>query len=148
MMLGYYDRPDATEDGFLTGLWFKTGDTASVDDQGWLSLRGRNKDIIIRGGENIPVTDVETLLFDHPDVLNAALVGYPDERLGERACAVLAVREDSRLDMAGLCDYLLAQGMSRHHLPERLVVLDELPTTQSGKIQKVKLRELVASRTD
>lgn len=145
VVLGYYERPDATDEAFLPGLWFKTGDTASLDEHGWLSLHGRSKDIIIRGGENIPVTDVETLLFDHPDVLNAAVVAYPDERLGERACAVLSLRDGSTLDLPGLCDYLLAQGLSKHYLPERLFLLDRLPVTQSGKIQKFKLRELVAS---
>ncbi|TNC29458.1 AMP-binding protein [Amycolatopsis alkalitolerans] len=145
VVLGYYDRPDATDESFLPGLWLKTGDTASIDEHGWLSLRGRSKDIIIRGGENIPVTDVETLLFDHPAVINAALVGYPDERLGERACAVLVTRAGSTLDLPALCDYLLARGLSKHYLPERLVLLDELPTTQSGKIQKFKLRGLVAA---
>ncbi|WP_243769795.1 AMP-binding protein [Amycolatopsis acidicola] len=145
MVLGYYDRPDATDEAFLPGMWFRTGDTASLDEHGWLSLRGRSKDIIIRGGENIPVTDVETILFDHPDVLNAAVVAYPDERLGERACAVLVVREGAKPDLAGLCEYLLAHGLSKHYLPEKLVLLDELPVTQSGKIQKFKLRELVAS---
>ncbi|MBK1789036.1 AMP-binding protein [Prauserella cavernicola] len=144
VVLGYYDRPDATDEAFLPGLWFKTGDTASVDEHGWLSLRGRSKDIIIRGGENIPVTDVETVLFDHPDVLNAAVVAYPDERLGERACAVLALRPGATLNLESLCEYLLAQGLSKHYLPERLVLLDELPVTQSGKIQKFKLRQLVA----
>ncbi len=146
--LGYYDRPDATEDSFLPGLWFKTGDTAGVDEAGWLSLRGRRTDIIIRGGQNIPVTDVETLLFDHPDVVNAAVVGYPDERLGERVCAVIVVRADARPDLPALCDYLLSNGMSKHFLPERLMVLDELPTTQSGKIQKFRLRELVAAASE
>ncbi|WP_327129523.1 AMP-binding protein [Streptomyces sp. NBC_01727] len=145
VILGYYDRPDATDESFLPGLWFKTGDTASIDEHGWLSLRGRSKDIIIRGGENIPVTDVESVLFDHPDVIEAAVVGYPDERLGERACAVLVIRPDTTMDLATVCAYLLANGMSKHYLPERLVLLDELPTTQSGKIQKFKLRQLVVS---
>src|SRR5690606_18401765 len=95
LIYGYYDRPDATEDAFLPGLWFRTGDRASLDEHGWLSLRGRTKDIIIRGGENIPVTDVESVIFDHPDVLNAAVVGVPDERLGERVCAVVAVKSGS-----------------------------------------------------
>ncbi|GAB3563315.1 cyclohexanecarboxylate-CoA ligase [Amycolatopsis endophytica] len=146
MVLGYYDRPDATDNAFLPGMWFRTGDTASIDSNGWVSLRGRSKDIIIRGGENIPVTDVETLLFDHPDVLNAAVVAYPDDRLGERAAAVLVIRDDAVLDLPGLCEYLLARGLSKHYLPERLVLLDELPVTQSGKIQKFKLRELVSSQ--
>jgi cyclohexanecarboxylate-CoA ligase len=145
VILGYYDRPDATDESFLPGLWFKTGDTASLDEHGWLSLRGRSKDIIIRGGENIPVTEVETVLFDHPDVINAAVVGYPDERLGERACAVLVMSPGTRLDLNALCTYLLASGMSKHYLPERLVLLDKLPTTQSGKVQKFKLRRLVMS---
>jgi cyclohexanecarboxylate-CoA ligase len=148
VVLGYVDRPDATDEAFLPGLWFRTGDTASIDEYGRLSLRGRSKDIIIRGGENIPVVDVETLLFDHPDVLNAAVVGYPDERLGERACAVLVTRPGSALDLERLCEYLLAHGMSKHYLPERLVLLDELPKTQSGKIQKFRLREIAAAASD
>ncbi|MFF6980181.1 AMP-binding protein [Streptomyces sp. NPDC008343] len=145
VILGYYDRPDATDESFYPGLWFKTGDTACIDEHGWLSLRGRSKDIIIRGGENIPVTDVETVLFDHPDVVDAAVVGYPDERLGERACAVLVLRPGTQMDLNTLCAYLLANGMSKHYLPERLVLLDTLPTTQSGKVQKFKLRQLVTS---
>jgi cyclohexanecarboxylate-CoA ligase len=110
-----------------------------------LSLHGRTKDLVIRGGENIPVTDVESVIFDHPDVLNVAVVGLPDERLGERICAVLVVK-DGRTDptVATLGDYLLAQGMSKHYLPEQVVVLPELPMTPSGKIQKFKLREMIA----
>jgi cyclohexanecarboxylate-CoA ligase len=145
VVLGYYDRPDATDEAFLPGLWFRTGDTASLDEHGRLSLRGRSKDLVIRGGENIPVTDVETLLFDHPDVRDAAVVGYPDERLGERVCAVVVPRPGARLDLDGICAHLLAHGLTKHYLPERLVLLDALPTTQSGKIQKFRLRELVAA---
>ncbi|WP_331763597.1 AMP-binding protein [Streptomyces anthocyanicus] len=148
VILGYYDRPDATEESFHSDLWFNTGDTASIDEHGWLSLRGRNKDIIIRGGENIPVTEVETVLFDHPDVVDVAVVGYPDERLGERVCAVLVMRPGTRLDLHTMCTYLLANGMSKHYLPERLVLLDSLPKTQSGKVQKFKLRQLVAGDTN
>lgn len=146
--LGYYDRPADTREAFPDGLWLKTGDTASLNAHGWLSIHGRTKDIIIRGGENIPVTEVETLLFDHPDVLNAALVGYPDERLGERACAVLVLRPGAALDLSGLRAWLLDAGLSRHYLPERLEVLPELPTTQSGKIQKFRLRALVAAGSE
>jgi cyclohexanecarboxylate-CoA ligase len=145
VVYGYYDRPDATDETFLPGLWFRTGDRASLDEHGWLSLRGRTKDIIIRGGENIPVTDVESVLFDHPDVVNAAVVGIPDERLGERICAVLVTRADApEPTVAELGDYLLAQGLSKHYLPERVLSVAELPMTPSGKIQKFKLRELMA----
>ncbi|MGE2715470.1 AMP-binding protein [Mycolicibacterium litorale] len=142
---GYYDRSDATADAFAPGLWFKTGDRASVDERGWLSLRGRSKDIIIRGGENIPVTDVESLIFDHPDIVNAAVVGIPDERLGERVCAAVVVKPGSAdLTVASLAEYLLAKGLSKHYLPERVCVLSELPMTPSGKIQKHVLREMLS----
>lgn len=144
-LYGYFDRPDATREAYLPGLWFRTGDEASVDENGWVSLRGRSKDIIIRGGENIPVTDVESVIFDHPDVVNAALVGIPDDRLGERVCAVLVLKDGSLpLTVASLGDYLIAAGLSKHYLPERVVLLPELPTTPSGKIQKFRLREMIA----
>ncbi|EWT07309.1 cyclohexanecarboxylate--CoA ligase [Intrasporangium chromatireducens Q5-1] len=144
LTLGYYDRRDATEEAYLPGQWFRTGDRASVDEHGWVSLRGRSKDIIIRGGENVPVTDVESVIFDHPDVLNAAVVGIPDERLGERICAVVVTRpEAAELTVESLSEYLVAQGLSKHYLPERVVHVPELPTTPSGKIQKFKLREMV-----
>lgn len=143
-LYGYYDRPDATRDSYLPGLWFRTGDRASIDEHGWVSLRGRTKDVIIRGGENIPVTDVESVIFDHPDVANIALIGIPDERLGERICAVLVVKDGrARITVESLAEYLLAAGLSKHYLPERVAVLPELPTTPSGKIQKFKLREIV-----
>ncbi|WP_214106188.1 AMP-binding protein [Acrocarpospora catenulata] len=144
VVYGYYDRPDATDEAFLPGLWFRTGDRASVDEHGWLSLRGRSKDIIIRGGENIPVTDVESVIFDHPDVVNAAVVGAPDERLGELICAVLVVKEGRpELTVDTLAAYLLERGLSKHYLPEQVISLPELPMTPSGKIQKFKLREML-----
>jgi cyclohexanecarboxylate-CoA ligase len=115
-----------------------------VDGNGWLSLRGRTKDIIIRGGENIPVTDVESAIFDHPEVLNVAVIGIPDERLGERVCAVIVVKDGfADFTVETLSAYLLEQGMSKHYLPERVVSMPELPMTPSGKIQKFKLREMV-----
>ncbi len=139
---GYVDRRDATEAAFRPGLWFDTGDRASIDERGWVSLAGRTKDIIIRGGENVPVTDVESLVFDHPDVLNAAVVGLPDERLGERIGAVLVVRPGRpEPTVETLADFLLGQGLSKHYLPERVTCVPELPMTPSGKIQKFKLRE-------
>jgi cyclohexanecarboxylate-CoA ligase len=144
LFLGYFERPDATRDAFASGGWFRTGDTASIDSRGWVSLRGRVKDIIIRGGENIPVTDVETVLFDHPGIVNAAVVGVPDERLGERACAVVVTVPGVTLTLDQICEFLIQRGLSKHYLPERLIVLDELPMTQSGKIQKFRLRELVS----
>lgn len=142
---GYFDRQDATEEAYLPGLWFRTGDRASVDEHGWLSLRGRTKDIVIRGGENIPVTTVESVIFDHPDVVNAAVVGIPDPRLGERICAVVVIKPDRpELTVESLGAFLVEQGLSKHFLPERVVCLTELPMTPSGKIQKFKIREMLA----
>jgi cyclohexanecarboxylate-CoA ligase len=146
--LGYYNRPDATRESFAVGLWFRTGDTASIDAQGRLEIHGRTKDIIIRGGENIPVADVESVILDDPAVEAAAVVGYPDPRLGERACAVLRLRHGTALDLATLNARLEAAGLSRHYLPERLLIVDAMPTTASGKIQKFRLRELVSELAD
>jgi cyclohexanecarboxylate-CoA ligase len=144
LFLGYYDREDATQASFVAGGWFRTGDMATVDEHGWVSLRGRSKDVIIRGGENIPVTDIESLLFDHPCILNAAVVGVPDDRLGERTCAVVVLKDGAKLTLPDLADYLIQRGLSKHYLPELLRTVDELPMTQSGKIQKYRVRELAS----
>lgn len=143
LFLGYLDRPDFTTEAIVDG-WFRTGDLATQYDDGCVELQGRTKDIIIRGGENIPVIDVENLLYRHPDVLDAAVVGMPDERLGERACAVLAVREGTTLTLEDVTGFLLTEGLSKHFLPERLELVDALPKTMSGKIRKVELREWLA----
>ena len=141
---GYYDRPDATDESYLPGLWFRTGDQASADENGWLTLRGRTKDIIIRGGENIPVTEIESMIFDHPNIANTAVIGAPDERLGERICAVVVLKDAAQeITRESLSEFLLQQGLSKHYLPERVEVASELPTTPSGKIQKYKLKDLL-----
>lgn len=142
---GYYDRPDATQDAFMEGLWFRTGDTASSDEHGWLSLRGRTKDIVIRGGENIPVTDVESMMFDHPDIVQAAVIGIPDARLGERIGVVLVLKEGASINLDVLSSYLLNRGLSRHYLPEVIIFLDEMPMTPSGKIKKAELRDSLSA---
>lgn len=145
LFLGYYDRPDATEESFVDGLWFRTGDTAELDENGWLSLRGRIKDMVIRGGENIPVTEVESVVFGHPAVLQAAVVGIPDERLGERICVVLKTKDGVRFTVDELSEYLIGQGLSRHYLPEQIVHVEDMPMTPSGKIKKFELREELKS---
>ena len=137
---GYLKRPelDPTDpDG-----WFDTGDLARMDAQGYIRIAGRSKDIIIRGGENIPVVEVEGLLYRHPAVAEVAVVGVPDPRLGERACAYVRLREGASLGMADMVAYLEAQKMARQYMPERLEIVDELPRTPSGKIQKFRLREM------
>jgi cyclohexanecarboxylate-CoA ligase len=141
LFLGYLELPHATAADIDPDGWFTTGDTARMTEEGYVLLEGRTKDIVIRGGENIPVSAVESLLFQHPDILEASVIGLPDARLGERACAVVVVRSGAaEPTLAGVCDFLLAQGLSKHFLPERLEVVDGLPKTPSGKIRKVELR--------
>jgi cyclohexanecarboxylate-CoA ligase len=137
--VGYLKRPQlhATDaDG-----WFETGDLARMDGDGYIRITGRAKDIIIRGGENIPVVEIEDLIYRHPTVQECAIVAMPDVRLGERACAFVVTRGGQPLTLRELCDFLLEQKVAKTYLPERLELVSELPKTPSGKVQKFRLRE-------
>ena len=138
---GYLRRPqwNATD----AEGWFDTGDLARIDAHGYIRISGRSKDVIIRGGENIPVVEIESLLYRHPAVAQVAIVAYPDERLGERACAVIVPRPGHSIDLAGVVDFLKSQQVALQYIPERVVVRDAMPATPSGKIQKFRLRELL-----
>ncbi len=138
---GYLHRPHLN--GTDADDWFDTGDLARIDAQGYIRITGRSKDVIIRGGENIPVVEIESLLYRHPAVAMAAIVAYPDERLGERACAVVVPKTGQTIDLPEVVEYLKAQKVAVQYIPERLVVMDAMPATPSGKIQKFKLRELM-----
>lgn len=127
--------------------WFDTGDLARIDAQGYVRITGRSKDVIIRGGENIPVVEIEALLYRHPAVAQAAIVAYPDERLGERACAVVVPKAGQTIDLPALQSFMKAQKVAQQYVPERLIVLDSMPSTPSGKIQKFRLRDLVREQT-
>jgi len=123
--------------------WFDTGDLARLDAKGYVRITGRSKDVIIRGGENIPVVEIESLLYRHPAIAMAAIVSYPDERLGERACAVVVLKPNQTLDLPGLVEYLKSQKVAVQYIPEKLEIRDAMPATPSGKIQKFKLREIL-----
>jgi cyclohexanecarboxylate-CoA ligase len=138
---GYLHRPQLN--GTDAGDWFDTGDLARIDDRGYIRITGRSKDVIIRGGENIPVVEIESLLYRHPGIAMAAIVAYPDERLGERACAVVVPKPGHQVDLPGIVDFLKSQKVATQYIPERLIVRDAMPSTPSGKIQKFKLRELL-----
>lgn len=123
--------------------WFDSGDVAKMDEHGYIRISGRNKDVIIRGGENIPVFEIESLLYRHPAIEQVAIVAYPDDRLGERCCAVVAPKPGQMIDFASMVDFLKAQKVALQYIPERLIVRETMPSTATGKIQKYKLRELL-----
>lgn len=139
LFAGYLKRPhlNATDaDG-----WFDTGDLAYLDAEGYVRINGRSKDLIIRGGENIPVMEVENLLYKHPAVAMVAIVGYPDARLGEKACAFIATKPGQTITLEEIGRYLSEQKVTRQYHPERLELMTDLPKTPSGKLQKFKLRD-------
>jgi len=140
LFVGYLKRPElygVDDDG-----WFATGDLARMDKDGYIRITGRTKDVVIRGGENIPVVEVENLLYKFPGIADVALVGCPDERLGERLCAYVTLDENATdLTLDELKSYLIKQQLSKSYLPEYLEVIEAMPRTASGKIQKFKLRE-------
>jgi cyclohexanecarboxylate-CoA ligase len=140
---GYLDRPDLTAAAMTPDGWYRTGDLATIDADGFLRLTGRVKDIINRGGEKVPVAEIEQLLHQHPAVAEVAIVAMPDERLGERACAYVVLDPDwaGEFGLAEVREHLDAAEASKHYWPERVEVIDEMPRTPSGKIQKFVLRE-------
>ena len=140
LFVGYLKRPQwytLDAEG-----WFDTGDIARMDEDGYIRICGRNKDIIIRGGENIPVVEVESAIYTLPQVAEVAIVAMPDPRIQERACAFVTLRSGQSLTMDDLKSHLSSVGLSKHFWPERLEVLEQMPWTPTGKIQKFVLREL------
>ena len=138
---GYLKRPQWN--GTDVDGWFDTGDLARMNANGYIRISGRSKDVIIRGGENIPVVEVEALLYKHPAVAQVAIVAYPDERLGERACAVVVPKAGRTLDLAEIVGFLKSQKLAIQYIPERLILRDAMPATPSGKIQKFRLRDML-----
>jgi acyl-CoA synthetase len=136
LMLGYFDNQAATEEAFTAQGWFLTGDLGAVDEDGFLKVTGRQKDIIVRGGHNIFPAKLESLASRHPAVKAAAAIGVPDERLGERVCLVLSLMEDRPLQHDEILGHLAASGLSKYEMPEYLAVVDGMPVTGSGKILK------------
>jgi cyclohexanecarboxylate-CoA ligase len=136
---GYFD--DALNEASFTpdGL-FRTGDLASIDADGYITIRGRIKDIILRNGENISAREVEDVLYEHPDIVDVAVVAIPDERTGERACAAV-VSTNEGLVLADLQAFLRDAGLATQKWPEAMRLVPELPRTASGKVQKFLLRD-------
>lgn len=151
-------RGPATSLGYLGGAdhdklftrdgWMRMGDLCEIDAEGYLRVTGRTSDFIVRGGKNISASEVEDAVMTHPDVALAAAVAMPDPVFGERVCLYAELLDGRRLELPGLVEHLLALGVSKELLPERLVVLDELPRSSGGKIAKGVLREDVRSRAE
>jgi cyclohexanecarboxylate-CoA ligase len=141
--VGYFKRPGFTREAYTADGWFQTGDRATLDADGYVSITGRAKDLIIRGGENISVAAVENLLFAHPKVAGVAVVAMPDPRLQERACAFVIPQPGEAPSLEELTGHLDARGLAKHKWPERLELVAEFPMTPSGKIQKYRLRQQI-----
>jgi cyclohexanecarboxylate-CoA ligase len=138
----YLDRPDLTAAAFTPDGWYRTGDLATIDADGYLRITGRVKDVINRGGEKVPVAELEQLLHEHPLIEEVAIAAMPDERLGERACAfVVRNGGEGELDLEEVRRYLDRRKVARQYWPERVEEVEEMPRTPSGKIQKFVLRE-------
>jgi len=143
--LGYYERPDLTGESFLDDGYFRTGDQARMDADGYIKITGRIKELIIRGGVNISPMEIESVLFSHPRIANTAVVGVPDPRLGERICAFVEPTESGdRIGIDEVQSWMKEAGVAKTKWPERIEMVDDFPLTPSGKIQKFKLRERVS----
>jgi cyclohexanecarboxylate-CoA ligase len=139
MFCGYLKRPEL--DTVSADGWLDSGDLARMDAQGYIRITGRTKELLIRGGENVPVIEVENLIREHPAVANVAIVGFPDLRLGERACAFVVLRPGHTFDIDAMKRYLDNAKVSKHYWPERIELIKELPYTASGKVQRFVLKE-------
>jgi fatty-acyl-CoA synthase len=137
-MSGYFRDDDATGRAFAGG-WYHSGDLGVMHPDGYVELRDRSKDVIISGGENISSVEVEQAVLSHPAVLEAAVVGVPDERWGERPKAFVVARAGKTVDPDDVIAHV--QGaIARYKAPREVAVVDELPKTSTGKIQKFELR--------
>jgi len=145
VMLGYWDEPEKTAEVLRSG-WMHTGDLATMDEDGYLNIVGRIKDMVIRGGENVYPREVEEFLFTHPDVLEAQVVGVPDERYGEEIMAWVRLREGADPLSADAVREFAAGRLAHYKIPRYVEVTDSFPMTVTGKVRKVELREQAIDR--
>ena len=140
---GYYGQPELYAEHIIGDGFFRTGDLARIDSDGYVSITGRHKDLIIRGAVNISPVETENAIAAHPDVVGVAVIGWPDERLGERICAV--VQAGVPLDLDDVVAFCAEQGLPRRYWPEQLMQVDHFPRTAAGKIRKQQLRDELVS---
>jgi fatty-acyl-CoA synthase len=140
VMLGYWEEPDKTAAAIDEAGWMHTGDLATMDEDGYVKIVGRSKDMIIRGGENVYPREIEEFLYTHPDVSDVQVVGVPDARYGEEVAAFVIAREGVDLDAEAIREFCRAR-IAHYKVPRYVVPVTEFPMTVTGKIQKFKLRE-------
>jgi acyl-CoA synthetase len=145
--LGYLDGTDHDQ-LFTRDGWMRMGDICEIDADGYLTVTGRTSDFILRGGKNISAAQVEDAAMTHPAIAIAAAVAMPDPVFGEKVCLYAELTDSQRIDLPDLVEYLLALGVSKELLPERLIVVDELPRSSGAKIAKGRLREDIRARME
>ncbi|GAB3111418.1 AMP-binding protein [Janibacter alkaliphilus] len=146
VMLGYWDEPEKTAEAIDEDGWMHTGDLAQMREDGYCTIVGRIKDMVIRGGENIYPREIEEFLYTHPDIEDVQVVGVPDERYGEELCAWIRMRSGAEpLDANAVRDFATGQ-LAHFKIPRYVVVVDEFPMTVTGKVRKAAMREESAQR--
>jgi fatty-acyl-CoA synthase len=140
VMLGYWEEPEKTAEVLVDG-WMHTGDIAVMDADGYVQITGRIKDMVIRGGENIYPREIEEFLYTHPDVLDAQVIGVPDEKYGEELCAWVQMREGAEPLTAEALREFASGRLAHYKIPRYVRVVDEFPMTVTGKVRKVEMRE-------
>jgi fatty-acyl-CoA synthase len=140
VMLGYWDEPDKTAEAVDTARWMHTGDLAVMDAEGYVTITGRIKDMVIRGGENIYPREIEEFLYTHPDIVDAQVIGVPDEKYGEELMAWVRLREGVPGMTAGELRAFCEGRLAHYKIPRYVHVVEEFPMTVTGKIRKVQMR--------
>jgi fatty-acyl-CoA synthase len=141
VMLGYWNEPEKTADAIDRGRWMHTGDLAVMDEEGYLRIVGRIKDMVIRGGENLYPREVEEFLYGHPDVADVQVVGVPDARYGEELMAWIVPRRGASIDEESIAEFCRGR-IAHHKIPRYVATVDAFPMTVTGKVQKFKLRAM------
>ena len=147
VFMGYFDEPELTARALDEEGWYYSGDLCRMDEAGYIKITGRKKDIIVRGGENISSREVEDILLQHPKIHDACVVAMPDERLGERSCAYIVLKAPHHsLSLEEVVAFFSRKRVAKYKYPEHIVVVEKLPRTASGKIQKFLLRQDIIQR--
>jgi fatty-acyl-CoA synthase len=140
VMLGYWEQPDKTDEVLQNG-WMHTGDIAVMGEDGYVEITGRIKDMVIRGGENIYPREIEEFLYTHPDIVDAQVIGVPDEKYGEELCAWIRMREGAEPLTAEAVREFATGKLAHYKIPRYVQIVDEFPMTVTGKVRKVEMRD-------